>query len=114
MLGHTFPLYYGFRGGKGVLMTIGVILLLTPLPGLATIGVFLLILAFTRTVSISSMIAAVTAPLWIWLFGTLTADPNMLTEIIATAIISLFIIGMHWSNIVRLIHGEENSFHKSK
>ncbi len=114
ILGHSFPIFYGFRGGKGVLIAIGMVLLLTPLPALAILGVFLIVLAFSCTVSLSSMIAAVTAPLWVWLFGWLTSDEDMLAKIIGTAVMALFIIGMHWSNIVRLAHGEENTFRKKK
>ena len=114
MLGHSFPVFYGFRGGKGVLIAIGIVLLLTPIPALATFGVFLIVLAFSRTVSLASMIASCTAPLWIWLFGSITADPNTVTKVIGTAIMALFIIIMHWSNIVRLIHGEEHSFRTKK
>lgn len=114
MLGHTFPIFYGFRGGKGVLIAIGIVMILTPIPALATFGVFLIILAFSRTVSLSSMIASCSAPLWIWLFGSITADADMKMKAICTAVMALFIVGMHWSNILRLIRGEENTFRTKK
>lgn len=114
MLGHTFPVFYGFRGGKGVMIAIGLLFLLTPLPACATLGVFLIVVAFSRTVSLSSMIASISAPFWIWLFGSLSADPDMPLKAICTAVMALFIIVMHRSNILRLIHGEENSFRSKK
>ncbi len=114
ILGHSFPVFYQFRGGKGVLMALGIILLLTPVPTIGTFAVFLIILACTKIVSISSIISCASAPLWNWLYGYLTNDPNTMTKVICIAIMALFIIFMHRSNIVRLIKGEEPSFRSFK
>ena len=114
ILGHSFPVFYQFRGGKGVLMALGIIALLTPVPTIFTFAVFLIILACTKIVSISSIISCASAPLWIGLYGYFTHDPDVLTKVICTVIMAGFIIIMHHANISRLIKGEEHSFSSSK
>lgn len=114
MLGHSYPLYYGFRGGKGVMMAIGIILLLVPIPSIPTFGLFLIILACSKIVSLSSIISSASAPFWIWLYGYLTHDPNVWTKVIGACFMAGFIVIRHHSNIARLIRGEENSFRSKK
>lgn len=114
MLGHSFPVFYGFRGGKGVMIAIGIIMLLIPIPALATLAVFLIVLAFTRIVSISSITATISAPLWLLLYGTITSDPNLTVKVIGTAAMAILIVVMHHENIKRLIRGEEHSFRSNK
>ena len=114
MLGHSYPLYYGFRGGKGVMMAIGIIILLVPVPSAATFLVFLIVLACSRIVSLSSIISSASAPFWIWLYGYFTNDPNLTTKVLCAACMAAFIVIRHHSNIARLIRGEENSFRSKK
>ena len=114
MLGHSYPLYYGFRGGKGVMMAIGIIILLVPIPSIPTFLLFVLILACSRIVSLSSIIASASAPFWIWLYGYLTNDPNLWTKVLGAACMASLIVFRHHSNIARLIRGEENTFRSKK
>jgi glycerol-3-phosphate acyltransferase PlsY len=110
VLGHIFPVWLGFRGGKGVATGLGVFLLLAPL-AVAMAGVsFLLIVWLTRYVSLGSMVAALTLPPAVWLANTLNPDSsaNML-PLLTTAIIGCaFIVLMHRANIGRLMRGTEN------
>ncbi len=114
MLGHSFPVFYGFKGGKGVLIAIGIILLLNPIPSFATLGVFGIVLALTRIVSISSITATVSAPLWLWLYGSLVDMPDLTIKVIGTSVMALLIVVLHKDNIIRLIRGEEHSFRSNK
>ncbi len=114
MLGHSFPIFYGFKGGKGVMIAIGIILLLNPLPSLATLAVFLIVLAISKIVSLSSITATISAPFWLWLYGSLTDMPDLTVKVIGTAAMALLIVVLHKANIIRLIHGEEHSFRTKK
>ncbi len=114
MLGHSFPIFYGFKGGKGVMIAIGIILLLQPLPSLATLAVFLVVLAFSRIVSLSSITATISAPFWLWLYGAVTDMPNLTVKVLGTAVMALLIVVLHKDNILRLIRGEEHSFRSKK
>lgn len=114
LLGHVFPLYYGFKGGKGILVSAGCLLILNPWALLLCLTVFLILAALTRYVSLGSLGAAVTAPLGnllvsYWKYGHISW-----IQVILMLPISLLIIYLHRQNIVRLIHGTENkvSFQK--
>ncbi|TGA98136.1 glycerol-3-phosphate 1-O-acyltransferase PlsY [Sporolactobacillus shoreae] len=109
ILGHDFPVYFGFKGGKGVATTIGVFFMIFPLfaliAGLATI----LIIAVTRYVSLGSLFFLLFTPLLGWIFGHYSW--GVLT---AAFIIALLAYIQHRANIVRLIHGNENKLgHKN-
>jgi len=103
-LGHLYPIYLKFRGGKGVATALGALLALAP----ATIGilllVFLIILLATRIVSLASIVAAGTAPVAIWLLGY----PGSLVGI--TLLMALLILWRHRDNIQRLRSGAEPRF----
>jgi len=108
ILGHNWPLYFGFRGGKGVLTTFAVILLAGPYQGLILLGVFLVVVALTRYVSLGSITAAVCFPF---------LAAFMEKEIIYTSFavfVSLLVIIRHRSNIVRLCKGTEHKFGTKK
>ncbi len=105
MLGHAYPVFLRFRGGKAVASFLGAFLYLTPLPVLAILVVFLIILAWTRQISMGSIIAAVTFPLAVWLILQ-PAIAVVLASILAAALI----IYRHSSNIRRLHQGTENAF----
>ncbi|MFA5974674.1 MAG: glycerol-3-phosphate 1-O-acyltransferase PlsY [Elusimicrobiota bacterium] len=101
ILGHTTSVFVRFRGGKGVATSAGVFLALLPEAFLASIGVFALSLLFSRIVSLSSILAALTlaAASLIW-------SPSSLQTALAF-LVALFIIWKHRSNILRLWHGTE-------
>jgi len=108
ILGHMYPCYLGFKGGKGVATGLGVVFVLAPIASLIAAVMFGITLAIWRTVSISSMLAAVTFAI----AELLLLKPHPLTgENWTLALFSLLIPGLivyrHRSNIVKLIKGEE-------
>jgi len=104
ILGHIFPVWLGFRGGKGVATGVGVFLILTPVAVLLSGVLFLIIVVFTRYVSLGSMIGALSMPALAWLlnYGT----PLVFTTLFG----ALLIIYAHRQNIQRLMTGTENKF----
>jgi glycerol-3-phosphate acyltransferase PlsY len=99
--GHLYPVYHGFKGGKGVATAAGVLLALDPWLGLATLVTFGVIAAFFRMISLASIVAAVFAAFYaFWLFGLrpITA---------AVAVLAVLIILRHRENIARLLRGAE-------
>lgn len=109
VVGHIFPVWLGFRGGKGVATGLGVFLGLAPLAVLCALPVFLAVVWATRYVSLGSMTAAATLPLSVWLLGgrgDSQANPApLLTAALAGAALIIF---MHRANIGRLLRGEES------
>lgn len=124
MVGHMFPLFFGFRGGKGITTTAGVVLVLDWRAFLITIGIFIVAFLITRIVSLSSLIAAVCYPAVTYVcfsllpssdevnraamnaFRPLGIPLQWFVTLIAAAA-SLIIIIKHKDNIVRLCRGEE-------
>ena len=111
VLGHVFPLWLGFRGGKGVATALGVFLSLSPLAVGCAAVIFLLIVWATRYVSLGSITATAAFPLSIWLLSIYVKPVNDLTQTLTAAIIAgAIIIFMHRANIGRLLQGTENKF----
>ena len=106
ILGHVFPIWLGFRGGKGVASALGVFLALTPVSALAVFGVFLVIFLLTRYVSLASIIAAATFPL----FGFHFVPVRTPIVIAGFLFIPLLVIVKHHQNIRRLLSGTESRF----
>jgi glycerol-3-phosphate acyltransferase PlsY len=102
VLGHVFPLFYGFRGGKGVATTVGAFLALAPLPTLVCVGVFVAVVAITRYVSLGSVIGMVLLPP---VCGLLFHAPRPI--VIAAAAAAVLIVVKHRENLARLAKGEE-------
>jgi glycerol-3-phosphate acyltransferase PlsY len=101
-LGHLFPVFHGFRGGKGVATAAGVLVGIDPWLGLAALVTFGAIVAFFRMVSLASILAALFAAFYaFWLFG---ARP--VTAIVA--VMALLVIMRHHANIGRILRGEES------
>jgi len=103
IIGHIFPVFAGFRGGKGVATIFGALLAVHPLLTICALGVFLAVLLITRTVSISSMSAGVSFPIILFLFFD---TPSLFFKIFAI-IVSIALIATHRKNIGRLSKGEE-------
>ena len=105
ILGHVFPLYSGFRGGKGVATAIGAFLVLAPAATLACLAIFLGLVAATRYVSLGSVVAMVLLPP---AAGLLSHAP--LAVVIAAAATALLVVFKHIENLKRLARGEERKF----
>jgi glycerol-3-phosphate acyltransferase PlsY len=105
ILGHVFPLYSGFRGGKGVATAVGAFLVLAPAGTLACLAVFLALVAATRYVSLGSVVAMVLLPP---AAGLLVHSPRPV--VIAAAATALLIVFKHIENLKRLARGEERKF----
>jgi glycerol-3-phosphate acyltransferase PlsY len=111
IVGHCFPVWLGFRGGKGVATALGVFLVLSPLAVLCAACVFLPVVSWTRYISLGSILAALTVPFCIWLFPELMARiVNFEPLLICSVVIGALVIFMHRANIARLIRGTENKF----
>jgi acyl phosphate:glycerol-3-phosphate acyltransferase len=108
-LGHLFPVWLGFRGGRGVATSVGVFLPICAEAVLAGLMIWLLVVLFWRYVSLGSIIAAAAMPLLVYvLYAPPHAPPNVVSLGVVT--ISVLIIWKHVPNIARLIEGTENRF----
>ncbi len=111
VLGHMFPVWLRFKGGKGVATGFGVFLVIAPWAALAAIGVFAVIVAITRYVSLASILGAASFPIFAWFF---VPGDKPLFFIAVQIIVSGLIIVKHHANIGRLLSGTENRFGKPK
>ncbi|MGG0822913.1 glycerol-3-phosphate 1-O-acyltransferase PlsY [Paenibacillus turicensis] len=102
IVGHNWPIYFRFRGGKGIATTIGVMATLSFLPALYAGIVAILCIIFTRYVSLGSLIFVFLTPIFLGLLQPINA------VFWSSLIICLFAFWRHRSNIVKLVHGEEN------
>jgi glycerol-3-phosphate acyltransferase PlsY len=110
IIGHIFPVYAGFRGGKGVASVFGVLLALHPLLTASCAGIFLVMLFASGYVSISSMTAGVSFPV---LLLTVFNTPSLFFKIFSV-FVAIALIITHRKNIKRLMKGEESRFIKRK
>jgi acyl phosphate:glycerol-3-phosphate acyltransferase len=105
MTGHAFPVFLKFQGGKAVASFIGAFLYLTPIPMLAALIVFLIVVAATRQISMGSIVAAGSLPLATWLIE----HPPAIV-ILAALVAAGFVIYRHRENIDRIRTGTERAF----
>ncbi len=114
VIGHTFPIYLKFRGGKGVNTALGVFLILRPLETAVALIVFILLVLIFKYISLGSMLAAVAFAIVFWLrryaFGV-TIDSWYL---VISTLLAAFILYTHRQNIKRLLTGTENRFKTRK
>jgi acyl phosphate:glycerol-3-phosphate acyltransferase len=104
VLGHIFPIYANFKGGKGVATLFGMLLAVQPLVAISCVGVFLLVLFLTRYVSLSSILAALFLPicvLWIW-------NEHEPLYRVFTLLVAALVILTHQKNIGRILRGVES------
>lgn len=106
VIGHLYPIFFRFQGGKGVATVVGSLLALCWPAGLAFIATWLVLAFAFRYASVSSLSAAVLAPLYVWYFNGNTA------YYLATLVMCLFVIFRHRSNIEKLIAGKESKIGK--
>ncbi len=111
VFGHMFPLYYHFRGGKGVACTAIVILMLSPWAFLVILGCFIVVVAFTRYVSLASILCALLYPLLLRAFPPF-GDRGI--PLVMAVLTTVFVVFMHRENIRRLYEGKESKldFHR--
>ena len=106
VVGHCYPVWHGFRGGKGAATAIGALLVIEPAVILPMLATWLLVLVITGWVGLGTMLAAISLiPAFIWLDAT----PE---KIVFSVVIALFIVFTHRSNIVNMINGSEYHFEK--
>ena len=107
-LGHLFPVFARFRGGKGVATALGVLLGISPLLGLAVLATWLCVALLTRYSSLSALVSAVLAPIY---YGLLYGFNLYFAAIV---VISAFLIGRHRQNIGNLLSGKESKIGSKK
>jgi glycerol-3-phosphate acyltransferase PlsY len=107
-VGHLFPLYLNFRGGKGVATALGVFIVLEPLAVLASLFVFVAVVYFSGFVSAGSLLVSALLTLWVWLLG---GSPH---HVFLAFFIGVLIWFKHAENIRHLLEGTEKSCKKKK
>jgi acyl phosphate:glycerol-3-phosphate acyltransferase len=104
VVGHIYPIWASFKGGKGVATLFGMVIAIQPVVALSCVGVFLLVLFLTRFVSLSSILAGIMMPISVlWIFN----EHEFFYRLFAILVAAL-IIFTHQKNIVKLIRGAEN------
>lgn len=107
-IGHLFPVFHGFKGGKGVATALGILLAIDWVLGLTTLSTWLIVAVFLRYSSLAALVSAVFAPIYfIFLFGV---QPMA----IAIAVMSTLLIWRHKANIQKLLRGEEGRIGSKK
>lgn len=107
ILGHIYPIFFGFKGGKGAGTAVGVIGVLSPSVLLVAIPVWIVFLILTGFVGLSTMVSSISIPLFSFLIE------RDLSFTIFTSVLALFMIFSHRSNIQRMLKGTENRFEKA-
>jgi glycerol-3-phosphate acyltransferase PlsY len=103
VVGHIYPVWAGFRGGKGVATLFGMVLAIQPIVAINCVGVFLLVLYLTRYVSLSSILAGVALPICVlWIYN----EKEVFYRVFAVAVAALIVL-THQKNITRLLKGNE-------
>jgi len=99
-LGHIYPIYLGFKGGKGMATFLGIFLALHPITGLAACATWLVTALVFRMSSLAALVSALSAPLWLWLFG--------LTPVTGLGLLLAALVWLrHRANIQRIVAGAE-------
>jgi glycerol-3-phosphate acyltransferase PlsY len=106
MLGHVFPFFFGFRGGKGVAVSVGIFFVCSPLAITIGLAVFVIVLFISKYVSLSSVLATLTVVVLSSIFSDKTA--MILPQIVLIVIMGVLVICKHTENIKRLIAGTES------
>lgn len=112
VIGHSFTVFAGFRGGKGVATGAGMLISLTPVVFIACLIIFALVLFSTGIVSVASITTAICFPIALVLYSVIRGVSIDQTLLIFSLVIPLFIIFTHRHNIIRIFRGQENKFEK--
>ena len=113
ILGHLYPVYFGFRGGQGILTSIGIIAVINPLVFLGLLIIGLPLIFLTKIVSVGSLAGAVCYPFLTLLVDFWQGGVSWL-DFSFSLVIALLVIWMHRSNVKRLLNGTENRFGSKK
>ncbi len=111
MVGHVFPVWLGFRGGKGVATGLGVMTALIPVAVAVALPVFILVVAISRYISLGSIVAALVLPAAFFIDHDLPGSAELFAFV---CIACIFVIYKHKSNIKRIVAGEENRLGEKK
>lgn len=114
ILGHIFPVYYGFKGGKGVLVTVAVLLAIDWQPAVILLAIFAVIVVISKYVSLGSCIAAFLYPFTVLIFGIVEKSPCHLLSFFFSGLIAAMIIFMHRENLKRLKNHTEKKIGQKK
>lgn len=112
VIGHVFPIWLRGKGGKGVATALGVFLALAPLAALSSLGVFIVIALWTRYVSLASILAAASFPVWVWVaarFLNIQYGHGPIF-VASTILVPAVILIKHEKNVQRLLRGTEFRF----
>jgi glycerol-3-phosphate acyltransferase PlsY len=110
VVGHIFPIWLGFRGGKGVATAVGVFLVLAPVEVAIAGMIFLATVWRTRYVSLGSIVAAITIPILLGLKVIAFKDVLLYPTLVAATVCAVLIVFAHRQNVARLVNGTENKF----
>ena len=112
-IGHVWPVFFRFQGGKGVATAAGVLFGIEPVLGLATLGTWLIVAFFFRYSSLAALSAAVFAPMYYWLGDRIVWTASQ-AELLAVTLMCVVLIVRHADNIARLLRGEESKIGSKK
>jgi glycerol-3-phosphate acyltransferase PlsY len=114
ILGHIFPIWLGFRGGKGVATGVGVFAVLTPFAVFCSAVAFVGIFTVTRYVSLASITAALMLPVFVLIYGLFEPGLDMVPNLVIALLGAILIVLAHSANIGRLLSGTESKFGQSQ
>lgn len=114
ILGHVYTVFAGFKGGKGILVSLGVFVTLIPLPALSSLAVWGIVLYFSRYVSLSSILGPLLLPAFTYFYTWLELAHAGVPLQVFTFILPVIVIFTHRSNIVRLYNGTERKIGRKK
>ena len=112
-IGHLWPVFFSFKGGKGVATAAGILFGVEPLLGLATMGTWVIVAFFFRYSSLAALAASLFAPAY-YLFGDQLAWQTSQAELLALAVMSTLLLMRHKDNITRLVSGQETKIGAKK
>lgn len=113
LLGHIFPVFFGFKGGKGVLTSMGIMVVIDPLSFICSFAVFGLVFLIWRMMSLSSICMSVAFPVFTFVFSIVQGKDPLFNTIFA-GVIGGIVIFMHRANIGRIAKGDEYKFGSDK
>ena len=114
LLGHCFPIFHQFKGGKGILVSAGIILMLNPWILLIILTVFAIVVAVSRMVSLASISAGIAFPISTLILGIATKSSSVYIDTLLAVIMAIIVVFMHRSNIERIKNGTESKLFEKK